>query len=216
MSAEDSEQKGPLNSAQLRSKYEGLLWQRADDLSQLSAPLTEHQNQLYQEVQTMRSRHLNLHERDVLAKKEDDYWRIQGKMQDLAKQEDEIVEALRGLENGTVDENRLRKIAPPPPEETTQLSKRKQKILEERMRLGDDPREISWDIYREFGSREFGSNPTRLTTGRHQKRISGSFHPVTAEDVFYFRTADTHGGKVGHGKKGGSYATPAGRRHRKK
>jgi hypothetical protein len=64
------------------------------------------------------------------------------------------------------------------------------------------------------------SDPTRITTGRHLKRLGPKqLEGTTIEEVpakFFHETADTHGGKVKHGKKPGSYVTRGGRRIRKK
>lgn len=215
MSVKDSEPKQRLNHEQLRlrKQYKDLLWQRADDLSEIREPLVEHQMQLYEEVEEMQTQNLNLYEQDLLAKKERAYWRVIGKLQDIANKEDQIEETLQGLEEGTISEERLMEIVPSPEDEEEQLSKRKQKILEERERLvklGHDPSEIEWDLYAEFGS-----DPTRLATGRNRRRIKGSFHPATAAGEFFFQTTDTHGGKVKHGKMGNFYTTRSGKRIRK-
>lgn len=65
------------------------------------------------------------------------------------------------------------------------------------------------------------SDPTRITTGRHLRRLgpsqlAGVSSPEEASERFYNLTADTHGGKVRHGKRSGSYVTPGGKRVRKK
>ena len=65
------------------------------------------------------------------------------------------------------------------------------------------------------------SDPTRITTGRHLKRLGpsqlqGIESTKDAAERFYRYTADTHGGKVRHGKKHGSYLTRGGKRIRKK
>jgi hypothetical protein len=58
------------------------------------------------------------------------------------------------------------------------------------------------------------------TTGRHFKRLKadqlqGIESWKEAEELFYYYTADTHGGKVKHGKRGGSYPSKSGKRIRK-
>jgi hypothetical protein len=64
------------------------------------------------------------------------------------------------------------------------------------------------------------SDPTRITTGNHLKRLGayqlqGIGSADEAAERFYSLTADTHGGKVPHGKRGGSYVSKGGKRIRK-
>jgi hypothetical protein len=64
------------------------------------------------------------------------------------------------------------------------------------------------------------SDPTRITTGRHLRKLGSSQLQgleswKEAEELFYYLTADTHGGKVPHGKRGGSYVSKSGKRIRK-
>ena len=64
------------------------------------------------------------------------------------------------------------------------------------------------------------SNPTRITTGRHLKRLGPSqLEGVSKQEAaarFFTCTADTHGGKVKHGKKSVGYVTRGGKQIRKK
>ena len=192
-----------------KADYSDLLWRHVEYLSELKNPLTQHQMELYQEVAAMRNHHLNLYEQELLAKKETEYWRISEKLQDIKDQEDQLIQTLQNLEAGIIDEEVIQKLVPQT-QETGHISKKKRRILEEKERLGIDPREIAWDMYREFGS-----NQTRLTTGRHRKQVKGSFDPTSAADEFFYRTADTHGGKVSHGKKSGYFTTISGKKIRK-
>ncbi len=159
----------------------------------------------------MKSRSLNLHERDVLNEKEAEFWRIEGKLQEIIKFEDQVQQALQQIEEGTINESALKSIAPPIQKKTEQLSKRKARILEEQQRIGLDSREIAYDMYAEFGYQP----TTHLTTGRHQKRIKGNLNSLTAGNEFFHRTADTHGGKVNHGKKSDYFTNASGKRIRK-
>ena len=203
----------------LQATYEPLLWEQAGALSQLRTPLSQYQTQLYTDVGTMRGRKLNLYEQEMLAQKEAEYWRIHGKVQDIVLQENQIVAALVALEEGTIAEAKLQEIAPPKEKETDHVSKRRRRMLEENERLkglGIDPTEIAWDLYQEFGfdvPRELAI--PQLTTGRHRTGIRGNFDPESASQEFFHATADTHGGKVGHGKRGNYYRTTGGRKVRK-
>jgi hypothetical protein len=65
---------------------------------------------------------------------------------------------------------------------------------------------------------QHGSDPYRLTSGRHIKGIAGrsqhGFSPFKAADTFFYYSTDTHGGKVEAGKRSYRIA-PGGRRIRK-
>ena len=138
------------------------------------------------------------------------YREICEKLQDIGDKEEEITQALLGLDEGLIDEEALQRLAPPV-QETEQTSKRKKRIMEEKQRLGIDPREAAWDI-----DVEFCSNPTKLTTGRSQTRVTGNIDSFVAEGEFFYRTADTHGGKVQNGKRRNYYTTTGGKRVRKR
>ena len=176
MSIESPQQKKNLES--LKTTYEPLLWQRAEELSELRTQLKEHQQDVYHQTSEMKSRSLNLHEHDVLNEKEAEFWRIEGKLQEIVKFEDQVQQALQQLEEGTINESTLKSIAPSIPKKTEQISKRKARILEEQQRIGLDPREIAYDMYAEFGYQP----TTHLTTGRHQKHVKGNLNSLTAKE----------------------------------
>lgn len=209
MSIESPQQKKNLES--LKTTYEPLLWQRAEELSELRTQLKEHQQDVYHQTSEMKSRSLNLHEHDVLNEKEAEFWRIERKLQEIVKFEDQVQQALQQLEEGTINEFTLKSITPLIPKKTEQISKRKARILEEQQRIGLDPREIAYDMYAEFGYQP----TTHLTTGRHQKHVKGNLNSLTAKEEFFHRTADTHGGKVNYGKKNGYFTNASGKRIRK-
>jgi hypothetical protein len=209
--AEDVDLPKPVQQeSPLSRKYKPLLWQRAGKLQSLRNSLQDHQMKLYGQIEEMQNRHLNLYEQEQMGKKELEYWRIQEKMEDITNMEDEIVQAIESLEDGTASEEGLQEIAPPPVKETEELSKKKKRMQEEEERLGISQAEIDWDL-----DVAFGPNPTRLTTGRNRKRLKGSYNLDVAADEFFYQTTDTHGGKVKHGKRGGSYVGSGGRRVRK-
>ena len=105
--------------------YEQLLWQRAEELTALRIPLEQLQNELFNESNRMRMSMLNLHQRDVLAQKEAEYWQVVDRVHEIKRQEDTVVELLAGLEEGTVGESELKALFPSQTDEM-QLSKKKQ------------------------------------------------------------------------------------------
>lgn len=197
--------------------YDALLWQRIDELTDLRTPLESHLGGLYDEIEKMRTRRLNLAEEEVMVQKETEYWRIQGQIQQLSSDEERVLQLLADLEAGTIDPQVLQEFLPPPAEEKENLSKRKRRILEEKKRLGLDISEANWYAhYLDVLPREIAAPTTRLTTGRNRKGIKGQFDSYTAVGEFFDQTADTHGGKVPHGKNGKTYTTREGKRIRKK
>lgn len=194
-----------------------LLWDRAIHLSDdTQAPLVSYQNELYKKVMAMRSdRGIS---KSILEDAETAYWRVTEKIQNLNDEVDKITKALNDFEAGAISEDRLRELLPQEEkvEESEKLSKRKQAIKKERERLehmGIDPREVEYEY--EMHTINFGADSYRFTTGRHQKRIHGNIDPFSATGEFFYRTTDTHGGKVSSGKRAGLYVTANGKRIRK-
>jgi predicted extracellular nuclease len=156
---------------------------------------------------------LNLHEREIRRREEGMYWEMKEEIDKIKQEEDKLETMLINLSSGIADEEEIKSLIPAQNEEEKQLSKKKRRILEEKQRLGTDPREIINEMYGEFGSEKM-----HLTTGRHATGVKnlGNVDPLTAAAEFYYRTADTHGGKVDYGKRSDSYVSPSGRRIRKK
>lgn len=204
----------PKNKGEKESNkyYENLLWQEAAEVSDIRRGLEARHQELYERIQVAQKRGVNLHEDELLRKEEQEYWRIQEKLGDLKKQEAFIQELLEKLASGSIDVKELQRFLIKPEENKEELSKKKRRILEEKKRLGIDPREILYDMYGEFGSEKM-----HLTTGRHLKRVKlGNAFLEDAAGEFFYRTTDTHGGKVNYGKRGPTYVSPSGKRIRKK
>ena len=181
-------------------EWEGLLWQRAEEISGLRTTLKDIEETLFQEVESMKRRPLNLHEKDILAEKEAAYWKASQERHRAEEEETRLEQALRDIANKVVNVQVLQTLVKIPTQEERRISKRKARILEERERLAKLEKERSNLIFDPLAVGE-AQQVTHLTTGRHATGIKGSINPADAEREFYYRTTDTHGGKVGHGKK---------------
>lgn len=196
-----------------KARYEQLLWDRANELAVVRQALQSRLDELDVEFKSAPLESLNLHQQEERRLREDEYWRIKEKLDGIKGQESQIEQALVSLAHGTADLSQIDKLVARPEEESPEtLPKRKQRILEEKQRLGIDPREIMADMYGEFGPEKM-----HLTTGRHAKRVKnlGLMTPEEAAAEFYYATTDTHGGKTRHGKKGDVYVSQSGKRIRK-
>jgi len=193
------------------SDIEQRLWQRAEEAAQQRTQLTVQQQNLYEEIDQMKKRNLNLHEKDQLALKEGAYWSLSAALEKLTVLDTAIETGLLQLSDGSLDKRSLGKILPPQ-KSGPMLSKRKRRILEERERLAKLNKE-------HFITDVAGVSipETRhLNTGRHATGIKGNFDTLGAADEFFYRTTDTHGGKVGYGKDGRTLPSKSGKRIRKK
>ena len=193
--------------------YEELLWQRAQEFSIIRQALQQGLDELDKLFSERPLDSLNLHEQEVRRGEEKKYWETKEKIDEIKSEEDKLEEVLINLSSGDINEEEIKSLIPHQDEEERQLSKRKKKILEEKQRLGIDPRSIMSEMYGEFGPEKM-----HLTTGRHAGEVKnlGNIDPLTAATEFYYRTTDTHGGKVGYGKHSGSYVSPSGKRVRKR
>jgi hypothetical protein len=204
-----------IESGDQRQYHEQLLWDKASDLDSLKKGLQQRLAELDAEFTEKPTHSLNLHQRELRAAQENEYWRLKEKIDEISAEENRVQKVLEDIGNDrNVDLKELNTlIKQPTREDQTKLSKRKQRILEEKQRSGIDPREINYFIWREFGS-----DAMALTTGRHAKGVKnlGNVSPDQASNEFFYRTADTHGGKVDHGKKGNMYVTKSGKRIRKR
>lgn len=199
-------------SDQEKNLYLENAWQRAEEFSVIRQSLQKEADELYILFTDKPITSLGLHKQDLRREDEEKYWEIKGKIDEIKKQEDELEEIILKIEEGNVSKDEIEKVLPKQTEEEKHLSKRKRRILEEKRRLGIDPREIMSEMYGEFGSEKM-----HLTTGRHGNGVKnlGNTDPLSAAAHFFFATTDTHGGKVAHGKKGGSYVSVSGKRIRK-
>jgi hypothetical protein len=147
------------------------------------------------------------------------------RIQKIKEIEDEIQTVLVEIESGQIDDEKIEKIVGK--EELTHISKRKQRIMEERQGMGVDPRSgevvgdplgLKLDTYH---VKQYGPDSRRITTGHHAKGISGNLgggsgYEKDLERKFYSATQDTHGGKAHYGKRGSSYTNSEGKRVRKR
>lgn len=211
----------------LRTKYEPLLWQRADELAEERQEIEERHNALYEEAASLRAGRLGPFEKETLGEKEKEYWELEAKIRDIKGQENAVEEALLGLADGKINEEDLKNILPEQTgEEKQKVSKRKQRILEQKERdrqnaerwgvLGMEdnpllPKEDSMFIHKPLGA-----NPTQITTGQKRKNLKGSIDPGEAEGLFYEQTKDTHGGKSGRHVEDAYIDPKSGKRIRKK
>lgn len=204
---------GSLIDPEKKKDYEERIWRRAEEFSMIRQALEARLKEMDELFLAKPTASLNLHESEERADEENEYWETKEKIDEIKSEEDRLEESLISLGQGTAVESDLEILVPAETEEEKTISKRKQRILEEKKRLGLDPRGIMSEMYGEFGQEKM-----RLTTGRHAKGVKnlGSIDPLSAAYAFYHNTTDTHGGKVAHGKRGPSYVSSSGKRIRKK
>ena len=166
--------------------------------------LQEKINALYDEIQQIRTGNPNLHRLQIQANKEKEYWDLQEKLQELSNRIGEI-ESVIGLydsgEFSLTDAMSSLGVV----QEAPRLSKKKIAIQREREflnRAGISPDSTMPVDLSFISGTSLGvmKNPTHITTGRHQRTVKNP-DPMDPQGDFFYRTADTHGGKVGHGKK---------------
>jgi hypothetical protein len=206
---------GAINEISLEQKkeYEERIWQRAEEFSVIRNALQKKLDELDALFKEKPLESLNLYEQEKRRAEEDEYWRTQEKINEIKTEEDKLEKILADLDQGTITLADLEVLLPKQNEEEKHISKRKQKILEEKKRLGIDPRQIMGEMYGEFGNEKM-----HLTTGRHATGVKnlGLVDPLFAAAEFYYATTDTHGGKVAYGKRGDTYVSVSGKRIRKK
>src|SRR3989344_853209 len=178
---------------------EDFLWKKAESLQQVRTDLEKKINILETEIASMRSRRLNLHEQNVLGKKEDEYQILTPQLNQKKQEEEEIQEKLIDLEYGMMSAKIKNEIIHAV-EGDEIVSKRRQKIEEEQSRIQKELN-ITDERYAAQIARKGGQQGTHLTTGRHATQIKGNIDSASAAEEFYHRTADTHGGKVSYGKR---------------
>lgn len=194
-------------------KYEEIIWERAGEFSLLRNALQKRIEEMDILFEQKPSNTLNLYEIELRQGEEKEYWEIKGKIDEIKREEDKLENLLLSLSDGTATLEDVESLVPEEDSEQRKISKRKAAILREKQRMGVDPINIIGDMYAEFGKETM-----HLTTGRHARKIKnlGTMDPLSAAHEFYYRTTDTHGGKVSHGKKSPSYVGASGRRIRKK
>lgn len=199
------------------------LWGEAARISADSLAVQKRIDELYAQIQSVSFDSLNLHERDIRVRQEDQYWDLQARKEQLCRDENEILSALEAIETSNA---RVEEVLSLLPQQDCNnpgsrgLSKRRLAIKREQMKLG----ETSTLIGDELGIAGSGliigaTDPRRISSGNNRRRlVSGAGVPMDeAEGMFYDVTADTHGGKTrASGKTGGSYVGKSGRRIRKR
>ena len=178
---------------------EDFLWKKAESLQQARTDLEKKINILETEIANMRSRRLNLHEQDILGKKEDEYQILIPQLNQKKQEEEEIQKKLVDLEYGIMSAEIKNEIIHAV-EGDEIVSKRRQKIEEEQSRIQKELN-ITDERYAAQIARKGGRQGTHLTTGRHATDIKGNIDSANAAEEFHHRTADTHGGKVSYGKR---------------
>ena len=203
----------------LKNKYEPMLWHRAEELADERQELEKRHGALYEEAASIRAGRLGPFEKERLAEKEKEYWELEEEIKAIKERENAIEKALLELADGKINEEELKSFLPEQSEEEkAKISKRKQRILEEKER--DRQSAERWGVSETeedpmFIQRPLGANPTQITTGQKRKNLKGSIDPGEAEGLFYEKTKDTHGGKSGRHVED-VYITKSGKRVRKK
>lgn len=200
-------------SPEKTKEYEEALWQRAEEFSVIRRALQQELEKLDKLFIERPLSSLNLYEKEKRGHEEKRYWEIKAEIEKIIAEENKLEDVILRLTANSITENEITHMLPEQNEEQRALSKRKKRILEEKQRLGIDPRGVMNEMYGEFGSEKM-----HLTTGRHVHAVKnlGSVDPLFAAAEFYYRTTDSHGGKVDYGKKSDSYVSPSGKRIRKK
>lgn len=211
----------PLLSAEERQGYESMLWDTASRISELKADLQNKLDDMYAGLSSADLASLNLHQQELRAHQEVQYWKLHRQLQELCAGEEALASLLEGLETGTVAKDDLLPFLPTEePSESKKLSKKRQAMAKAE-RFTTEP----LDIFGELALGGIGvvlgprTDPRRITTGRNaQKLVSASGIPShEAEYAFLDATADTHGGKVRQkGKTPGAYVGKSGKRIRKR
>lgn len=203
-----------VNSVEIPTSPEGwsdLLWEKAADLAESRKAITSVVNAIFEELG---NKGKNMHPRDKVDR-ENEYWQYMKQLDEVKKEEQALEDALVEVGSGTVLEEKLMELLDIPKKQTEEkLSKKKRKEREFYERLMNDPRmrdaidlgivpPLRRSRWRGFGGYSEAPQTTHLTTGRHATDVKnlGTVTPEQAEEEFYYKTADTHGGKVDYGKK---------------
>jgi hypothetical protein len=209
------------------AEYEALLWEKAEQVGELRTTLQKQLEVMYAEIEAKKAAHPNLHELELLAQQESEYWNLYRQLQEMNGVEETILKILERIEEGSATEEEILATLPTyakaPTEEEKKESKRKQAIArQERFTpettctyLGEAGLLYLFGGYPSFGYRQTSTtDPRRIASGRNRRRVS-SGNGVSETD-FYEATADTHGGKSRRpGKSGGAYVGKNGKKIRK-
>lgn len=194
--------------------YEKRLWDEAEHLEETRNALLERQKLLYGKLNDSAN---PIKDFDLRRKMEDEYWNISKSLEAVAQKENQIQSLLEQLNKGNIEESKLKGLFPYEDQtEKDRITKNKAHRLEQlrAIREGNTGDFGYDDVPRRSGGSYL--EPNRLTTGRHATGVKNVGSSLDAEGEFFYRTADTHGGKVDYGKNGVSYVSSSGRRVRKK
>lgn len=207
-----------------KAHYMDRLWKKAEEFSDLRVKLQKEADNLYIRVQAKDVDATGLHAKDLIRELQDRYYRTLKEIEEVKLNENELQRAIESLDTGSWDEEVIVNLLGK--EDGPKLSKRRQRILEERQRTGVDPR--SGDLVNDpygfkidtYIVRQQGVGSNKLTTGKRGKGIkgnlgSGTMDAKSIERRFYESTQDTHGGKVKYGKDGQSFVSKSGKKIRK-
>ena len=200
--------------------YEERLWEKAEELFNVRSALRNELIELYSKMGKKDVPGIGLHAQDLLIKMHAKSKEIEEEIEEIRKFEDEIQAALEQLNDGKVDVPALIKLIGK--EDGPKISKRKQRILEERKLLGINPSSLDPLGLEDFSPIQYhGPGAYKLTTGYHAKRIRGAIKSESGDhkDIarqFYEATRDTHGGKAKFGKSGYMYVSKTGKKIRKR
>ncbi|MEK7520246.1 MAG: hypothetical protein AAB581_03345 [Patescibacteria group bacterium] len=190
-----------------KDKIEDSLWTSAESAQQMRVFLEKRIGKLVAEVTEMRKNRLNLHEQEIMDEKEQKLLLLTRQLEQKKQEEEEIQKKLESLENGSMSFEVKHELTQAL-QENDSLSKRKQRIQEERDRILEEMKRTGEYSEHEPGKAlkiatqlaRQGGKQGPLTTGRHASHIK-NVDTSSAEGEFYFHSADTHGGKVGYGKR---------------
>ncbi|MBS3903454.1 MAG: hypothetical protein KGZ30_03740 [Anaplasmataceae bacterium] len=204
------------------------LWLTVEKISAERGVKQIEADELYAIVQ--RKQEGNLHEKQEAQEDSRRYWELQRALKTLQEQDELIQRYLEKLEGGEVIDSEetkelqaiLKIYLDSSNEEVSKggLSKKKQRLLEEEKKMRDRlPKDqLSAMLYDEAVQnipQGFETRLGRVSTGRHAKSLNKVVDPLQAAGEFYNATADTHGGKVGYGKKD-YYTSKSGKKIRKR
>lgn len=208
-----------------KAHYMDQLWKKAEELFALRQKLKTELDNLYQRIQNKDVDGIGLHAEELLRGLEVKYREAEEEIEEIRLFESELQKAIEAVDAGNIDEQALTALVGK--EDGPRLSRRKQRILQERQRTGVDPRsgDIVGDPYGfkidTYIMKNVGPGSSRITTGHHTKGIKGNIKSVRGDfkDVageFYRSTQDTHGGKAKYGKSGTQYVSKTGKNIRKR
>ncbi len=200
-----------------KNQREAELWEVAAKISQQLTDLEARSVALYAEVEKLRSSGSIIGADKDYNDKIKEYWTTMEEINLARAKENRLQTVIEKVSAATATDEDISEFLDDKKSNAEQpISKRRRAILKEadRMRrISGDRGYLDSDLITDSRGRE----TTRLTTGRNASAVKGV--TITSESAlgeFLHRTADTHGGKVGHGKNPGSYTSASGKRVRKK